>query len=181
MSFQTPPPPPGSFPTAPPPGSYPSAAPAAWDAPVLQGPPPSPVVNAFRLLLVQAALGLVNIVVALTTVDAIKEQVLKTSPELEPSLVDTSVSVAIGIAVVFGIIGIIVWTLLAFKVRAGKNWARIVTFVFAGLGLLSGLASFAQPASAISHILSLVGVAITIALIVLLTRPASADYFRRTV
>ncbi|PVU83197.1 hypothetical protein DDP54_09520 [Cellulomonas sp. WB94] len=198
MSFQTPPPPgsypsapqpggypsapqPGGFPSAPQPGGFPSAAPAAWDAPAFQGPPPSTVVNAFRLILVQAALGLVNIVVALFTADAIKEQVLKANPSFDQSLVDTTVAVAMGTAVVFGVIGIVVWTLLAFKVRAGKNWARIVTFVFAGLGLLSGLASFVQPASAISHVLALVALAIDIALIVLLTRGPSAEYFRRTV
>ena len=178
MSIQ--PPPPGSYPsTPPPPGGYPSMAPPAWEAPVVQGPPPSTVVNAFKLILVQAALALVNIVVTLLTVDAIREQVLTTSPTLDQSTVDTAVGVAVAVAIVFGIIGIIVWVLLAFKVRAGKNWARIVTFVFAGLGLLSGLASFAQPGSAFSHIVLLLAVAIDIALIVLLTRGPSAEYFRK--
>ena len=178
MSIQ--PPPPGSYPsTPPPPGGYPSMAPPAWEAPVVQGPPPSTVVNAFKLILVQAALALVNIVVTLLTVDAIREQVLTTSPTLDQSTVDTAVGVAVAVAIVFGIIGIIVWVLLAFKVRAGKNWARIVTFVFAGLGLLIGLASFAQPSSAFSHIVLLLAVAIDIALIVLLTRGPSAEYFRK--
>jgi hypothetical protein len=144
--------------------------PAAWEAPAVQGPPPSTVVNAFKLILVQAALALVNIVVTLLTVDAIREQVLKTSATLDQSLVDTAASVAIGSAVTFGLIGIAVWILLAFTVRAGWNWARIVAFVFAGLGLLSGLASFAQPSSVFSHIVLQVAVAIDIALIVLRTR-----------
>ncbi|MGV8979302.1 MAG: hypothetical protein ACOH17_14790 [Cellulomonas sp.] len=156
-------------------------APAAWQAPALQGPPPSTVVNAFKLILVQAALAVVNIIVTLLTVDAIREQVVKASPALSPSLVDTTVSIAIASAVAFGVIGIGVWILLAFKVRAGKNWARVVTFVFAGLGLLSGLVSFAQPSSAFSHVVLLVAVAIDIALIVLLTRGPSAEYFRRKV
>lgn len=178
MSIQ--PPPPGSYPSAPPPpGSYPSMAPAPWETPAVQGPPPSTVVNAFKLILVQAALSLVNVVVTLLTVDSIKEQVRTASPSLDQSLVDTAASMAITVAVTFGIIGIVVWVLLAFKVRAGKNWARIVTFVFAGLGLLSGLASFAQPSSVFSHIVLLVAVAIDIALIVLLTRGPSAEYFRR--
>ena len=55
MSIQPPPPPP-----PPPPGSYPSMAPAPWETPAVQGPPPSTVVNAFKLILVQAALGLVS-------------------------------------------------------------------------------------------------------------------------
>lgn len=180
MSFQTPPPPPGGYPSmAPPPGSYPSMAPAPWETPAVQGPPPSTVVNAFRLILVQAALSLVNIVVALLTTDAIREQVRSSSPTLDQSMVDAAVGVAIAMAVVFGLIGIGVWILVAFKVRAGKNWARIVTFVFAGLGLLSGLASFAQPAAAASHLLAVVALAIDIALIVLLTRGPSAEYFRK--
>ena len=178
MSIQ--PPPPGSYPSMPPPpGSYPSMAPPAWEAPAVQGPPPSTVVNAFKLILVQVALSLVNIVVALLTTNTIREQVRTSSPALDQSMVDAAVGVAIAVAVVFGLISIGVWILLAFKVRAGKNWARIVTFVFAGLGLLSGLASFAQPGSAFSHIVLLLAVAIDIALIVLLTRGPSAEYFRK--
>ena len=170
MSIQPPPPPPGN---------YPSMAPAPWETPVVQGPPPSTVVNAFRLILVQAALSLVNVVVTLLTVDSIKEQVRASSPTLDQAMIDAAAGVAVALAVVFGIIGIGVWILLAFKVRAGKNWARIVTFVFAGLGLLIGLASFAQPSSVFSHIVLLVAVAIDIALIVLLTRGPSAEFFRR--
>ena len=179
MSIQ--PPPPGSYPSAPPPppGSYPSMAPAPWETPAVQGPPPSTVVNAFKLILVQVALSLVNIVVTLLTVDSIKEQVRTASPALDQSMVDAAAGLTIGVAVVFGIIAIGVWILLAFMVRAGKNWARIVTFVFAGLGLLIGLASFAQPSSVFSHIVLLVAVAIDIALIVLLTRGPSAEFFRR--
>ncbi len=142
-------------------------------------PPPSTVVNAFKLILVQVALSLVNIVVALLTTNTIREQVRTSTPALDQSMVDAAVGVAIAVAVVFGLISIGVWILLAFKVRAGKNWARIVTFVFAGLGLLSGLASFAQPSSAFSHIVLLLAVAIDIALIVLLTRGPSAEYFRK--
>jgi len=125
------------------------------------------------------ALSLVNIVVTLLTVDSIKEQVRTASPTRDQSMVDTAAGLTIGVAVVFGIIGIGVWILLAFTVRAGKNWARIVTFVFAVLGLLSGLASFARPSSVFSHLLLLVAVAIDIALIVLLTRGPSAEFFRR--
>jgi len=118
-------------------------------------------------------------VVTLLTVDSIKEQVRTASPTLDQSMVDTAAGVAIGAAIFFGIIGIGVWILLAFQVRAGKNWARIVTFVFAGLGLLIGLASFAQPSSAFSHVLLLLAVATDITLIVLLTRGPSAEFFRR--
>jgi hypothetical protein len=154
-------------------------APAPWETPAVQGPPPSTVVNAFKLILVQAALSLVNVVVTLLTVDSIKEQVRASSPTLDQAMIDAAAGVAVALAVVFGIIGIGVWILLAFKVRAGKNWARIVTFVFAGLGLLSGMVSFAQPGSAFSHVLLLLAVAIDIALIVLLTRGPSAEFFRR--
>jgi hypothetical protein len=166
-------------PLPPPPGNYPSMAPAPWETPAVQGPPPSTVVNAFKLILVQAALSLVNVVVTLLTVDSIKEQVRASSPTLDQAMIDAAAGVAVALAVVFGIIGIGVWILLAFKVRAGKNWARIVTFVFAGLGLLSGMVSFAQPGSAFSHVLLLLAVAIDIALIVLLTRGPSAEFFRR--
>ena len=52
------------------PGAYPAAS---WDPaqPAIKGPPPAPVVNAFRAILVRVALSLISLVILLTSQDRI--------------------------------------------------------------------------------------------------------------
>jgi hypothetical protein len=75
-----------------------------------------------------------------------------------------------GTLVVFAIIGAGLYLLVAFFVRKGKNWARILGTVFAALSVfgLFGIPSLAT-----------VGTLLGIAAIVLLYLPASAPYFRK--
>ncbi|MDT0168282.1 hypothetical protein [Pseudarthrobacter sp. BRE9] len=75
-----------------------------------------------------------------------------------------------GTLVVFAIIGVALYLLVAFFVRKGKNWARILGTVFAALSIfgLFGPPSFAT-----------IGTLLGIAAIVLLYLPASAPYFRK--
>ncbi|MCU1517829.1 MAG: hypothetical protein JWQ75_2550 [Pseudarthrobacter sp.] len=75
-----------------------------------------------------------------------------------------------GTLVVFAIIGAALYALVAFFIRKGKNWARILGTVFAALSLL-GLAQ--QPS--LGTLSTLAG----IAAIVLLYLPAAAPYFRK--
>ena len=78
--------------------------------------------------------------------------------------------VVAGTLVVFAIIGAALYLLVAFFVRKGKNWARILGTVFAALSVL-GL--FGPPSFAT------VGTVLGIAAIVLLYLPGAAPYFRK--
>lgn len=169
MSVQPPPPPLGGIPSMPA---------AQWGPPAVQGPPPSTVLNASKLLLVQVGLIVLGLVVTFATMGSIKDQIRDASPTLDQNAVDVAAGVAIGMTIVGGIIGIALWTLLSVKVRAGKNWARIVTFVFAGLGLASAVFSIGQPASVLAHILVVLEMIVEVTLIVLLTRAESVAYFK---
>ncbi|MET3203556.1 MULTISPECIES: hypothetical protein [unclassified Arthrobacter] len=75
-----------------------------------------------------------------------------------------------GSLVVFAIIGAGLYALVAFFVRKGKNWARILGTVFAALSIfgLFGVPSFGT-----------LGTLAGIAAIVLLYLPAAAPYFRK--
>ena len=75
-----------------------------------------------------------------------------------------------GTLVVFAIIGAALYLLVAFFVRKGRNWARILGTVFAALSVF-GL--FGVPS------LSTIGTLLGIAAIVLLYLPAAAPYFRK--
>jgi hypothetical protein len=75
-----------------------------------------------------------------------------------------------GTLVVFAIIGAGLYLLVAFFVRKGKNWARILGTVFAALSIF-GL--FGPPT------IGTLGTLLGIAAIVLLYLPAAAPYFRK--
>ncbi|PZS18160.1 MAG: hypothetical protein DLM57_06790 [Pseudonocardiales bacterium] len=147
--------------------------------PVVRGEPPPPVNNAVRLMLVRAALGVLALIALIATKSTLKKEIFKKNSSYDPKKLDDALNAAIVVGVVIGIIFIVLYVLLALQVRKGKNWARIVTWVLAGLGVLGALVGFAQPEPALSRVLSLIGGIIDVAIIVLLAGKASSEYFRR--
>ncbi|MHC6222139.1 hypothetical protein [Arthrobacter sp. MMS24-S77] len=85
---------------------------------------------------------------------------------------DTSsvISVVVTIMVIFSVIFAGLYALVAFNVRKGKNWARILGTVFAAISLL-GLTQIG---------LGTITILLGIAAMVLLYLPASAPFFRKT-
>ncbi|HEY8702729.1 MAG TPA: hypothetical protein VIM08_17460 [Arthrobacter sp.] len=98
------------------------------------------------------------------------EQTMKNSGGGTDVSYDDIKGVIAGTLVVLAIIGAALYALVAFFVRKGKNWARILGTVFAALSVL-GLAQ------ALS--LATLGTLAGIAAIVLLYLPAAAPYFRK--
>ena len=82
---------------------------------------------------------------------------------------------AIGLigAVILGALAAL-FILMGTNMLKGRNWARIVAFVFAGLGILGGLGNLAgkQPGSGI------VGLALAIAVVLCLTLGEAPAFFR---
>ena len=120
----------------------PSAAPPPPQQP--KGPPPSNVVLAVRLMIINAVIGVIGVIVVLAFRDDLRKQLRDKNPGDTNKQIDDAVNTAITIGVVIGIVILVLYVLLALQVRKGKNWARIVTWVFAGLGVLSALTSLAQ-------------------------------------
>jgi hypothetical protein len=135
---------------------------------------PSSVTMAVRLLYLNVALGLIGLIVLFATRDDLKKQILKDTPDASNSTVNAALAVGAVIAIVF----LVLYALLAWQVSKGKNWARITTWVFAGLGVLSGLVGFARPEPTASRILGIVGLVIDVVVIVLLAQAASNRYFK---
>ena len=147
--------------------------------PAVVGTPPAPVQNAVMVMFVRAGLGVLSLIVLFLTKDTLREQIQLTDPSLSPETVDTATTAAVTFGGVLGIVFIGLYVLLALQVRKGKGWARIVTFVLAGLGVVSVLASLLQTAPALTRGFSLVALALDVAIIVLLAQRRSNDYFRR--
>jgi hypothetical protein len=85
--------------------------------------------------------------------------------------IDTNsfIGILVTVLVVFSVIFAGLYALVAFNVRKGKNWARILGTIFAAISLL-GLSQLG---------LGTITILLGIAAIVLLYLPASAPYFRK--
>jgi hypothetical protein len=150
-------------------GASPSAPAAA---------PPS-VLNAVKLMFGRAALSLVGVLATLTSTGALRDQIRAAQPTASTSVVDAAVTAGLVVAVVFALVFVVLYVLLALQVRKGKSWARIVTFVVAGLSALSFLVSLAQPASGLARAVAVVAFLLDVGIIFFLAQKPSAEYFRR--
>lgn len=152
---------------------------AAWGGPTVQGPAPASVVNAARLIVVRIVLALLGVIVTLTTQDSLRSAMAKASPTLDQHSLDVAMGVAIAVSVAFAVAFAILWGVLAWLIVKGKNWARIVIWVFAGLALFFGLLALVQPSGVLSVVMNVIDVGLDVAIIVLLAQRPSAEFFRR--
>lgn len=151
-------------------GQYPSEQPQ----PAGSNGIPQLVNISFWLLIASAVIFVISLLTGLTQLD---DPVFRQTFEDQMAAggatgvtYDDIKGVIAGTLVVFAIIGVALYLLVAFFVRKGKNWARILGTVFAALSIfgLFGPPSFAT-----------IGTLLGIAAIVLLYLPASAPYFRK--
>lgn len=147
--------------------------------PAMRGAPPPSVQTAVKLMFARAALGLLGLLVLLATRGTLQQQIQNADAGLSADEVETATNAAVTIGIVFGLLFIGLYVLLALQVRKGKSWARIVTLVLAGLGVLTGLASLLQEAPALSRVVALITLVVDAGILFLLLQKPSAQYFRR--
>ncbi|MBD0293250.1 MAG: hypothetical protein ICV70_06720 [Jiangellaceae bacterium] len=164
---------PGYPPGSPPAPSWPAGTPRARPT-----PPPS-ILTAVRLMYAGAALGAVIFVLTLVTQGSIREELERSSPELTPDQIDTAVSISIGIAVLFGLVGVLLWVWMAESNRRGKSWARIVATVLGGLNIVTTLFSlFTAQNMSLTTVFSVLSAALAAIIIYFLYRPDSTAYYQ---
>lgn len=158
---------------------YPSQQP---QAPGTSGIPPQ-VDLAFKLIVAAGILSAVSsLVLAFTGGDYLLQMMQQQSQSQGQQLPAEAADAMSGVMMVSGIIGAIIslglYALVAFPVRKGKNWARILGTVFAAisvLGLFGGVFSLGPVYGIMQIIVILLGVTG----IVLLYLPANAPYFQK--
>lgn len=156
-------------------GMPPAAPPVGMPAGVAVSRP-QPVDLAVKLLWVKVVLAVVGALAVLLERESLRRIMAKS--DLSPSDLDTALNVAVAGSLFIGLIGAILWGVCAVFVGQGAQWARILTTVFAVLGLVGTLFSFAQDSTSLSRILTLVSAVISLALLVLLWRKESSAYFK---
>ena len=176
MSSQYPPPPPEpqgypgmpGGPGGPMPGAPGGPMPGMAPPPPQNVPRPQSVSNAVRLMYAGAALSLVGLLLTPMTADAIRTQIEDAlegqGTAMTQSQIDGFVTFAIAMGVVFGLLGVGLWLLMAWANGKGRSWARIVATVLFALNAVSLLTSLPQLGSAplpvaLSALTTLVGAA----------------------
>ncbi|MGY1713152.1 hypothetical protein ACI78R_01720 [Geodermatophilus sp. SYSU D01106] len=130
-------------------GGYGSApqAPDAWGAPTPVARPQT-VRLGIGAFLASVVLGLLSSIVTFVQFDEIVDQTL-IDQGLDPAdysgATDVAQATAVTVGVVFGLIVIGLQLLFIYFAWQGRNWARIVLWVFGGLLVVSSLVSLAGP------------------------------------
>lgn len=142
------------------------------------GPAPKQVVSAARLMWASAALGVVGVIVLLFSKNSIRSAVLKKNPSYDTDKLNTVVNAAVVTDVVGALLFVVLYVWLSRQLLKGRNWARMTALVFAGLGVLFGLLSLANPTAAATRVLELVTVVIDLGIIYFLVQKPSVQFFR---
>ena len=161
------------------PGSAPAygQAPAAYPGHATGKPPmPRPVSLAVKLMYVGAGLSILSVIAQFVMQDQMRE-LIEAQPGMDSETVDAALSIGLVLGVVFGLIGAGIWVLNAVFNAKGKNWARILSTVLAGLSIVFTLFGFTQPAPTLSRILSVLGMLLALAIVVLLWRPENKPFY----
>lgn len=157
-------------------GQAPQGGQAPWPSqqPAATSGVPQLVNISFWMILAAGVLNLIGIPVALAMVNSpefgsMMDEAMKAQGGNPGIDLESFRGIVATIIVVFSVISAGLYALVAFNVRKGKNWARILGTVFAGISLL-GLGSMG---------LGTITILLGIAAIVMLYLPASAPYFRK--
>lgn len=136
---------------------------------------------------VGAAMTVLGVYVFYLEVDATNRKTFGPDYAATDGLVQTGLTISMGIAVVLAVIEVGLWITMALTNHHGLGWARIVATVLAAIGLVYAI--FVVVTSGLSDTLiipslgyNIVNEVLAVAIVVTLWRPKSGLYFRaRTV
>ena len=146
-----------------------------------RGEAPPSVLKAVKLMYAGAAVSTVSLIVSvilpLTDIAGSKATLKKDHPSLTAAQVNQAFNVGIGVAVLFGLIGAVLWLWMARANGQGKNWARITSSVFFALATVS-LFSVLNAPSVLGVIFAVALWVVGLGAIILLWRKESSDFFK---
>ncbi|TQF68875.1 hypothetical protein FK531_12365 [Rhodococcus spelaei] len=151
------------------------------------------VLTAFQLLCGVAALGVVNLFASLATVygdratyvDQLMRDMRAQDPTLDfsASTMDALMLVALGMSALIGLGVTALYLLFVFKMRRGRNWARMlvtmagVLMVFLAVPTLFGLGAGGGAGAMVSGGASILQAVLSVGAVVLMHRTDSNRYF----
>jgi hypothetical protein len=163
-----------SFPSYPASGNY--------GEPPTRPAQPSSIRAAVRLMWAGAALSALSLIVTLVTLHSLKthirDQLANSDPTLSNSDLNNTYHAFVAGAVIGAAVAIALWLWMAWKNGEGRSWARVVSTVLAVLNLISSIYTIAVGrALAVSQLLTVVDLILAAAILVLLWRRESSDFY----
>lgn len=168
-------------------GPGPDQAPGYGSAPRYGPAPTGPVTRpqtvkiAVLLMYVGAALSVLSGILALTMQEELRslmeEEMARQGQELPTEALDLVIQVGLGIAMIFSVLGAVLWVVNAVFNSKGHNWARIVSTVLGAIWLVSFLYNLTQPAPMITLAVNVLNALLVVAVLVLLWLRPSNQFF----
>jgi hypothetical protein len=142
---------------------------------------PKSVDNAWMLWMVGAAISLLSLIFIFTVdADAIADQARKTLEGQGKTPTQKEIDDAANIfkitGVIFSLIFIGLFVLFAYKMRAGRNWARITLTVLGALSVVSTLFGLSS-ASGLHLVVALIQMVLILVAVYFMYRPDANQYF----
>lgn len=147
-------------------------------------PPPQQVQLSFWLWVASVVVGLVGTVLGLADVETIRAQAeeqatASSGGQLDQAAVDAIITFSIVVGIAIGVLFTVATLVFAVLMRRGRNWARILLAVIAGLSLLSSGISLPN-ATAVVVVVTVLGLVVTLAAVILMfLRPANEWFAAR--
>lgn len=155
----------------------PAAPPVNEQAAGAAPPAPGAVENAFKLWMGIIAISVINAIVTfIAGADAFEDAMRQSGQGLTADQIEQAASTAFAISVVITVALIVLYVLFTFKMRAGRNWARITLTVLGGISLLFTVIGSTQ-ASGLNLVISLISAALVIGAIYFMFRPEANEYY----
>jgi hypothetical protein len=160
--------------------------------PTAAGAPPKDIQTAFNLFIAHIVLGVLGAILSFALVGPIVDVALRQAgvraSDLGPqgqAQVEAAVRTGIIVTVIVAVVLLALYIFFVFRMRAGKNWARIVLTVLSALSVLSALFNFgsfgtflnAGALGVISVIITIIQLILIITAVVFMYRPAANAYF----
>ncbi|NDK31079.1 hypothetical protein [Nesterenkonia haasae] len=113
-------------------------------------------------------------------IDEIEQQMSATGQTVDRGQIETYVDAVVGVGVAIALIGLALYLLVYFGLRANKNWARIVGIIFAILGAVISLGGFAFGGATdiVTIVVTLLWVGVNIYWLILAFSPDVTRYLR---
>jgi len=158
--------------------SYPGDA-YGYAAPTpLKPPMPNSVRIAVNLMFTGMAIGGINMVIGLTQLGTINDRMRALG--YSDATINADKGGFIAVTVISGLIGAGLWLWMALATRGGHNYARIVSTVFFGLGVLGGLSNlFNSWVPVIGKVSSVATLLVGLLAVIYVWRGESRPYFER--
>lgn len=142
---------------------------------------PKSVDNAFLAWIIATAIGIVGLIVSLTLGsdqirDTARASLERQGRSFTEQDVDNLATLSKTIAIVIVLILTALYLFFMFKMRAGRNWARITLTVLGALGVVFIVINLGS-AAAVSLVISLVQAVLIVAAVVFMYRPDANQYF----